>query len=149
MRTIGDPREKDRLTERVRSLSLASERRWGKMNVQQMLTHLAGGMELVLYGKSFGVAPSRLQAILKFIALKLPVPWPKGAPNPLDPASVDVPESEFEDARRRAVAALEAIGSWEKGAETPAHPGFGDLTTREWQRWAYKHADHHLKQFSA
>ena len=148
MKTIGDPRVRTRLTERVQGLSLASPRRWGKMNIQQMLTHLAGGMELVLGGRPFGITP-RPRAVLKLFALKLPVPWPRGAPNPLDPAGVDVPESEFEHARRRVLEALDAMGSWETGPETPLHPAFGELTTREWQRWAYKHADHHLKQFSA
>jgi hypothetical protein len=148
MRTIGDPRVNGRLIERVQSLSLGSERRWGKMNIQQMLTHLAGGMELVLDGRPFGITPNP-RTLLKVYALKLPVPWPRGAPNPLNPASVDVPESDFENARHRVLAALDALGSWEKSPETPVHPAFGELTTREWQRWAYKHADHHLKQFSA
>ncbi len=27
------------------------------------------------------------------------------------------------------------------------HPYFGNLTKWEWMRWAYLHADHHLRQF--
>ena len=27
------------------------------------------------------------------------------------------------------------------------HGLFGTRTTRDWQRWAYKHTDHHLTQF--
>jgi hypothetical protein len=28
-----------------------------------------------------------------------------------------------------------------------AHGVFGRMTLEDWQRWAYKHADHHLRQF--
>jgi hypothetical protein len=28
-----------------------------------------------------------------------------------------------------------------------AHRVFGLMTVADWQRWAYKHADHHLRQF--
>jgi hypothetical protein len=29
----------------------------------------------------------------------------------------------------------------------PVHPIFGRMSHREWLRWAYLHADHHLRQF--
>jgi hypothetical protein len=27
------------------------------------------------------------------------------------------------------------------------HGRFGTMTTRDWHRWAYRHTDHHLRQF--
>jgi hypothetical protein len=119
------------------------------MNVQQMLTHVAGGMELVMSGDQFGAEPRGGQKLMKWIALISPMPWPRGVPNGRDPAGVPVPETEFPLVRDRVLAALEAMAAWEKGPETPVHPAFGDLTTEEWHRWAYRHAHHHLRQFSA
>jgi hypothetical protein len=29
----------------------------------------------------------------------------------------------------------------------PAHGFFGTMSTRDWQRWAWKHTEHHLRQF--
>ena len=29
----------------------------------------------------------------------------------------------------------------------PAHGFFGTMSVADWQRWAYKHTDHHLRQF--
>jgi Protein of unknown function (DUF1569) len=27
------------------------------------------------------------------------------------------------------------------------HPIFGPMTAKDWMRWGYLHADHHLRQF--
>jgi hypothetical protein len=120
------------------------------MNVQQMLSHLAGGMEIVMRGEPLGKSPpGPARPVLKFIALRAPVPWPHGMKSVRDPAGVVVPEADFQNLRARVIAALDAMGSWEKRPDGAPHPAFGDLTTREWQCWAYRHADHHLKQFDA
>ena len=29
----------------------------------------------------------------------------------------------------------------------PAHGLLGSMSTRDWQRWAYRHTDYHLRQF--
>jgi len=149
MKTVADPRVLADLRTRVESLSLGSPRRWGKMNVQQMLTHLAGGMEKVLAGEPFGPPPERPRTLLKIFFIRLPLPWPKGVRGSRDPAGTAVPESDFEGLRGRLVEALSAMAEWSAGHGTPMHPAFGELTTWEWQRWAYRHADHHFKQFSA
>jgi len=149
MKSLADAAVRSALRRRVETLSLTSERRWGKMNVQQMLTHVAGAMELVVGGGQMPAATHPPRPLIKFFALKLPLPWPRGVYNPRDPASVPVPASDFEAARARVLAGIDAMGAWEKTAVTTHHTIFGDLTTREWQRWAFKHADHHLKQFSA
>lgn len=49
--------------------------------------------------------------------------------------------------RARVVAALEAIAHSEGTGLEPRHGILGTMTLRDWQRWAYKHADHHLRQF--
>lgn len=151
MRTVGKPAVLDELTRRVRSVQLDSPRQWGKMNVQQMLSHLARSMEWVLISggdeqPAWDGRPSRL---IKFIAFRVPLPWPRGIPNPNDPASVDVSAEELESLRLRVIEALEGMSRWEASDVAPSHPAFGPLTTWEWRRWAFKHADHHLKQFGA
>jgi len=149
VKTVGDERVLADLGVRFGRLSLGSPRRWGKMNVQQMLAHLAVGMEKVLADEPFGPPPQRPRTFLKLFFIKLPLPWPRGVRGSRDPAGMDIPESDFEGLRQRAVDALAAMAVWSTGPGTPQHPAFGELTTREWQRWAYRHADHHLKQFSA
>lgn len=150
MRTVAKPKALAALTERVQRLEPDAPRKWGKMNVVQMLSHVAGAMEWVLNdGELREPWDSNYSKVIKFVALRMPLPWPKGVPNPNDPAGIEVEPERFVELRDRVVAGLEGMARWEVSALTPPHPAFGPLTTWEWQRWAWKHADHHLKQFSA
>ena len=149
MKTLGDPKALAELHRRLDALSPDARRRWGKMNVQQMLSHRAGAMEWVLNDGEARAWPSKAPRVLKFIALRVPLPWPRGVPNPNDPAGVAVPPEAFESLRVRVRSGLDGLSRWEVSEATPPHPFFGAMTTWEWRRWAYKHAHHHLRQFSA
>ncbi|MDH3224341.1 MAG: DUF1569 domain-containing protein [Gemmatimonadota bacterium] len=148
MKTLAKPQVRRLVLDRVGSLTLESQRRWGEMTILQMLRHLSGAMEIVLDEGEF---PSMrpLSGLVKFIALKTTLPWPKGVATSRDPKAVDIPAADFELWRGKVLAGIDGFGAWSKGPGTPSHPAFGDLTTWEWQRWAYLHADHHLRQFSA
>jgi hypothetical protein len=45
----------------------------------------------------------------------------------------------------------ETIGKMEAVASGPrwqtSHPMFGKMSAKDWMRWGYLHADHHLRQF--
>jgi hypothetical protein len=34
-----------------------------------------------------------------------------------------------------------------RGSDLQPHPMFGRMTTEQWQRWGWRHMDHHLRQF--
>lgn len=87
--------------------------------------------------------------LMKYIALYLPLPWPRGIPT--------VPELDHHrgggtapvdfDADR---AAAEALLDSLPGRDTwPPHPIFGRMSRRDWLRWGYVHTAHHLTQFGA
>ena len=114
----------------------------------QMLRHLDGAQRIVLEDGEFPVM-RRMSGVIRIIALHTPLPWPKGAPTGRDPLAVDVPPEEFDALRDRVLEGIDGFGEWTKTGTTPIHPVFGDLSTWEWHRWAYRHADHHLRQFSA
>ena len=133
---------------RLRSLSVSSAARWGRMNVVEMLQHLnlsarmaVGELPVVTKNKRvFQVFP------LKHLILYV-LPFPKGAPTadelkPSVAASVD-------EERTALLELLERIGAGPRDGVGPAHPLFGPLTWREWGVATYKHTDHHLKQFGA
>jgi hypothetical protein len=64
-----------------------------------------------------------------------------------DPRAAGTPPSEFAADRLRVIAALDGIAAAAPGALEPAHGLLGTMSLRDWQRWAYKHTDHHLRQF--
>lgn len=74
--------------------------------------------------------------------------WPHGVrTNPShDPKAAGTKPSEFASDRARALAGLEAIAGG-AGIAEGSHGVFGAMSGRDWQRWAYRHTDHHLRQF--
>ena len=93
--------------------------------------------------------PLRRRPIRKAIGLWAPLPWPHGwRTNPeQNPRAEGTRPSVFEQDRERAIEGLEAIARAAPQTLTPCHGFFGVMSSRDWQRWAYRHTDHHLRQF--
>ena len=147
MKTIDESRVRASLISRVERLTPSTGAKWGKMTCQQMLVHVADAMERVTRGERFTGDEGSPARLIKFIALKTSLAWPRGLPSGGDPASTTVEESRFEDDRARTIAALEAMAAADGSSFTASHPAFGPMGTRDWLRWAQRHMDHHLKQF--
>jgi hypothetical protein len=49
--------------------------------------------------------------------------------------------------RRLILSAINASFAQPKVVAQHGHPFFGQMTEKEWMRWGYLHADHHLRQF--
>jgi hypothetical protein len=140
--------DRTKITNRLESLSAASTRRWGSMDVVAMLRHLnlsarmaVGELPVVTKNKRvFQVFP------LKHLILYV-LPFPKGAPTATELKPSDAVS--FEEERAALLELLERIATGPREGGGPAHPLFGPLTWREWGVATYKHTDHHLKQFGA
>lgn len=149
MQTIDKPEVLRALRSRLQELSPAAEAQWGKMSVHQMLVHCADSMERVTRGERFADMTGGPSKLIKLIALKTSLPWPKGLPSGGEPASITVEDGGFEDARARTITALEAMASAEAARFSASHPAFGPMKPKDWLRWAQRHLDHHLRQFGA
>jgi hypothetical protein len=137
----------DEIERRLTRLAADATARWGRMSAPQMVCHLADSMKMAL--GDLPVArknlPIRYPPLKQFIIYL--APFPKGAPTapellaraPRD-WSVDVAEL------RTLVGRFAARG---EDATWPEHPAFGRLSGRAWGVLAYRHLDHHLKQFGA
>jgi hypothetical protein len=86
---------------------------------------------------------------MKALALWSPLPWQRGRPtNPMhDPKAGGTRPSVFAQDLSRAVTGLEGIAAAKPDSLEPVHGFFGRMSVSDWQRWAYKHTDHHLRQF--
>lgn len=140
--------DRTEIANRLQSLSAASTRRWGSMDVVAMLRHLnlsarmaVGELPVVSKNKRvFQVFP------LKHLILYV-LPFPKGAPTATELKPSDAVS--FEEERAALLELLERIATGPREGVGPAHPLFGPLNWREWGVATYKHTDHHLKQFGA
>ena len=148
MGSILNESDRSAIVNRVRSLSASSTRRWGTLDVAEMLQHLRRSALMCLGELSVPSANKRAfhKFPLKHLILYV-LPFPKGAPTA--PALKPVDQASFEEERAAVLELLERIGTGLREGMGPDHPLFGSLSWREWGVVTYKHCDHHLKQFGA
>ena len=131
---------------RLARLSPDATPAWGRMNAPQVLAHLTDALrmavgELSCRGKHVPIA--RTFPVKHLFLYVLPIP--KGAPTSPDLIARTADDWAGEQARCAAlVARFDAPAA---PAAWPDHPLFGPLTGPQWGRLAYKHLDHHLRQF--
>ena len=132
---------------RVDTLQPASQRRWGKMDVAQMMAHCSAALDMaagrlnpprMLIGRLIGSFVKPVYSNEK--------PFSQGNPT--------VPKLVFSDQRdflREQEQLRLKVKQFYEGGEAQCtkhpHPFFGALTPQEWSRGMYKHLDHHLRQF--
>ena len=147
---MADPQVLGALIARLRALQPESRRRWGTLTPHEMLCHLGDATAMVLRTRPRDQpATVRQRRVLKCLALWTPIRWPHGWPtNPLhDPRARGTQPSAFAKDLERAVAGLNGVATSAADMLEPVHGFFGTMSLADWRRWAYKHTDHHLRQF--
>ncbi len=145
--TVHSENDRATLAARIRTLQPESVPVWGKMTVAQMLGHCELFDRWIQSGK-----PNRQTLMGKLVGRpvlrRMLRPDKAMARNvPTMPALIPAPGIEFTAARDAWLASLEDYADY--SAETFIHDFFGPLSYDEVGAFAWKHADHHLKQFGA
>jgi Protein of unknown function (DUF1569) len=146
LKSIFDKLTRDELIERINTLDENSTPQWGKMNVYQMLKHCTQWEEMILgkrkykqsfVGKLFG--KSALKGMLK-------------DESPLKRNMPTVPEFKIKENGDAVAERNKWITLIEEHAHVSnsgfVHP-FGKMTKEQVGLFAYKHTDHHLRQFNS
>jgi hypothetical protein len=113
-----------------------------------MLCHLSDSFAAVMGERSASSSETWLRrTVVKWIALHTSLPWPHGvqARPEVDPKRKGTAPVEFDADRNQTIVLLRRFASPE--ARHARHPGFGEMTRKEWLLWGYGHVDHHLRQF--
>jgi hypothetical protein len=148
MKTVFEQQTRDELIGRINSLHENSKAQWGKMTVNQMLKHCRQWDEMItgrinckrsFIGRIFG------KMALKGM-LKDEKPMMRNAPS--SPELV-VKESSVNLAAERAkwITLIEEHAHFSNPGFI--HPFFGTMTKEQVGYLAYKHSDHHLRQFNS
>ena len=146
MALLHDSTFRDSVRQRISSLSAISERRWGRMSVDQMLHHVNIALESALGRVKVRALKVPLPgSLLKFFVLNLP--WPRSAPTA--PEFVSGDRYDFEAERARCLVLIEELSGRPLNGDWPAHQSFGTVTGSDYSRLHAKHLDHHLRQFGA
>jgi len=119
------------------------------MSAHEMICHLCDSYRAALGEKAVSSATGFLQrTIVKWIALQLPMKWPKGVRTrpEIEQGIGGTPPVEFERDRAELLSVFDRFCT-ESARLAATHPFFGPMNRQEWLRWGYSHADHHLRQF--
>jgi uncharacterized protein DUF1569 len=150
MKSLGRAQDKAELVSRLGRLTPQSERRWGQMNVRQMVCHLADACRMALAQKPVSGDSSVLKrTAIKWLALYAPLQWRAGivtSPE-IDQQIAGTCPADFASDVAEVRVLLDAVAKNGLRGTWPDHPVFGRLSASEWLRWAYLHTDHHLRQF--
>jgi len=146
MKSVTDTRVREELVQRIHSLTPQHTARWGKMNVHQMMEHCTrcddmyhGQLQIkrVWIGRLLG-------GMFKKKILKKDLPFGKNSPTaPI--LMIAEKEGDIEIQKKEWQERIDQYANYNN--LNFIHPFFGRMTKDEVGVFAYKHADHHLRQF--
>jgi hypothetical protein len=120
------------------------------MSAGQMLRHLIDGFRAMTGERPVpAVGTWAHRNLMKPMALRLPVEWPKGVPTlpEVDAEKGGSRPNEFAADQAELAAILTRATRRPRDFRFGEHPLFGAMSEWEWMRWAYLHVDHHFRQF--
>lgn len=149
MKSLESGVDREETLRRIGALTAADQRRWGRMTAHEMVCHLCDAYRLALGEKSASLATGFLRrTAMKWFALWVPLKWPKGVPtlSEMEQGRGGTPPVDFGRDRAELLSIVRRFCN--PGPDPSiAHPFFGPMSRKEWMRWGYLHADHHLRQF--
>ncbi len=135
---------------RIENLNPSAEAKWGKMNVYQMLKHCTENERMMVREKDY---PRRfIGRIFGKMALKANTKdaKPLDKNGPTHPELIFTDNGDVEAQKQEWIALLEKYPLLDESAYSDfVHPFFGKMTSEQISTFAYKHVDHHLRQFGA
>lgn len=144
MPSIQDPATRAELMARLRRVTPSTAPAWGTLTAPRMVCHLADQLRVAL-----GDIPSRdvsslpLRTVVRFLVIHTGFQAPPGKVKTVREMLTSAPGDWGTD-----LASCGALLERLAATASPApHPAFGRLTPREWGVLAWKHFDHHLRQF--
>lgn len=147
MSSIYNKTDNDLIIARIENLSPDSKALWGKMTVDQMLSHCQAPMDF-----AFGKTPMKANFIMRMFGKML-----KGKilnsnefkkNSPTAPAFIRTEKYDFDEVKNGLIDRINIFSQLGQSAiKTTKHPFFGEMTYDEWSKLHTMHLDHHLKQF--
>ena len=132
---------------RVNNLKINAKPQWGEMNATEMLMHCNLCNQQILDEERLGFKTSIKQFLLRILALYLAPNFMKNLKSePRNDAKGKIDNAYFDKEKEEFIEIINQFPNVTKEL-TLTHPAFGNISTKEWGIAAYKHMDHHLRQF--
>lgn len=150
MGTLRDERSRAGLIERVKSLTGDETPSWGKMNVNQMVSHLVQAGDLPFEASVPDRSSFMSRTVLKpLILYVLPMPKEVKTSPEMNQQEKGRKPQDLESDKAALVDSINKLGTLPLDHKCLDHPFFGKMSAKEWAVIAHKHINHHLTQFGA
>jgi len=119
------------------------------MSAHEAVCHMSDAFRMALGEKAVSSRRAAFAPVVKFIALQLPMPWPRGIKTlpEVEQGCGGTAPGDFERDRAELLTLMARFSAAPDSLRTATHPIFGVMSKPEWGRWGYRHVDHHLRQF--
>ena len=149
MENIFDAKTAQNYIDRINKLTPETQRKWGKMAVDQVLAHMN-----VAYSITFEPEKHKKpNFIAKFFLNKFLKPKIVSAGTykqslPTSPAFIIADHKNFEEEKKKLIGYIQKVQQLGREAfNGKENLNFGKMTAQEWNNMFAKHLNHHLQQF--
>ncbi|GAB1356335.1 hypothetical protein MASR1M29_05020 [Cloacibacterium normanense] len=149
MQNVFDAKDAQEYINRINNLTPETQRKWGKMSVDQVLAHLNVAYDLTFTPEKFP-KPSFIAKFLlsKFVKPKITNEIPYKQSLPTSPAFIIADERNYEEEKAKLIGNIQRAQQLGREAfEGKENINFGKMTAQDWNNMFAKHLNHHLEQF--
>lgn len=148
MKTLRNESDRAAIIERLRKLTGDEKPAWGRMSLEQMVSHLVQAGELPFTNsvpdRSSFVSRTFIKPLVLYV---LPMPKEVKVSAEMDQQQSGRKPEGFAVDREKVIELTNKLGTLPVDHNCLDHPFFGKMSAREWATIAHKHMDHHLRQF--
>jgi len=144
IKNLFEPSVKEEIVSRINNLKPATQRKWGRMDVAQMLAHVQQPLR-VAYGEHTPKGNFLIRTLSIFFKSSLYNEKPYAKNLPTDKTFKIADPRDFIKEKESLVEMVNNFAP--EKLTTKPHPVFGALTQEQWSKSQWKHLDHHLQQF--
>jgi hypothetical protein len=149
MQNVFDAQDAQEYINRINNLTPETQRKWGKMSVDQVLAHLNVAYDLTFTPEKFP-KPSFIAKFLlsRFVKPKITNEIPYKQSLPTSPAFIIADERNFEEEKAKLIGNIQRVQQLGREAfEGKENINFGKMAAQDWNNMFAKHLNHHLDQF--
>ncbi len=150
MKTLRNEECRKALLSRIESLKGDEQPTWGRMTLDEMLSHLVQTGDLpfesTVPDRSNWISRTVIKPLMLYL---LPMPMEVKVGPEMDQKRDGRAPLGFTVDKQKVAECINRLGSMSEGQEYLPHPFFGKLSAKQWGMIAHKHIDHHLRQFGA
>ncbi|NHN27919.1 DUF1569 domain-containing protein [Flavobacterium jejuense] len=146
MKNIFDPKDNQEIIKRIHNLTPESKPLWGKMSVDQMLSHCISPIAVAL-----GIETLKISFPMRMLGRMMKKSWldaPEFKKNsPTAKEFIRKETYDFELTKNQLIERIQKLGEGFQVVQLEVHPFWGKLNEADWNNLQWKHLDHHLRQF--